>query len=142
MTCSSQFIPKPISSASIPLSLLSNMATNQSSPMCWYSLNLCLRRNGTAVFTSVVARVIPFGWNFSAAAATLLRSTSLLQTLKDKAHDSKCQVIDYMAKTSQHKLHKFVFDTSGKESFEDMSIFAEKWPIHLWTALQNWKIGW
>ena len=43
--------PRPISSARMPFSLFSSMATSQSSPMCWYSRSLCLRRNGTFVFT-------------------------------------------------------------------------------------------
>lgn len=43
--------PRPISSARMPFNLLSSMATSHSSPMCWYSRNLCRRRNGTLVFT-------------------------------------------------------------------------------------------
>jgi hypothetical protein len=43
--------PSPISSAKIPLSFLSNMVTNQSRPICWYSLNVCFKRNGIVVTT-------------------------------------------------------------------------------------------
>ena len=43
--------PRPISSARMPFSLRSSIATSQSSPMCWYSRSLCRSRKGTFVFT-------------------------------------------------------------------------------------------
>ena len=44
-------LPRPISSAKIPLSRFEYMVTSQSRPMCWYSRRVCLRRTGIGVTT-------------------------------------------------------------------------------------------
>lgn len=46
-------LPRPISSAKMPLSFFSYIVTNQSSPMCWYSRSVPWSRNGMGVFTFV-----------------------------------------------------------------------------------------
>lgn len=44
-------LPRPISSARMPLSFFSYMVTSQSSPMCWYSRNVPCSRKGIGVLT-------------------------------------------------------------------------------------------
>uniref|UniRef100_A0A0A9CXK2 Similar to PIE1 (PHOTOPERIOD-INDEPENDENT EARLY FLOWERING 1) n=1 Tax=Arundo donax TaxID=35708 RepID=A0A0A9CXK2_ARUDO len=73
--------PKPISSARIPLSLFSYIATNQSNPICWYSRRECLRRNGNFVRTFVVKKVLPVGCADLAAAAASAITSSFLSPL-------------------------------------------------------------
>uniref|UniRef100_A0A1A9ZAR4 Uncharacterized protein n=1 Tax=Glossina pallidipes TaxID=7398 RepID=A0A1A9ZAR4_GLOPL len=73
-------LPKPISSANIPLSLRSFIVTSQSRPICWYSRNVCFKRNGTGVTTFVDDNVLPLGCKLSAKAAASLIISSLLLT--------------------------------------------------------------
>ena len=73
-------LPRPISSANIPFKRFLCMATSQSNPICWYSRNECFNKKGIFVLTSVVAKVIPFGWNCSATAATSENPASVWHT--------------------------------------------------------------